>query len=131
MNMILELQKAVFTRLNTDATLSAMVTGVFDFVPQGTEYPYATIGTIAAKDWSTATTVGLEAKVEIEVFSRGRGRKETLDIIQCIRVLLHQASLTVTGHTLVDIFFTESEVAQQRDGLTYRGTITFKARVQE
>lgn len=131
MNMVLQLQKAVYTRLSGDSTLQGMLSGVFDFVPQEAEYPYATIGNVKAKDWSTISTAGIEAVLELEVFSRERGRKEALTILQRIRTLLHRANLSVTGHTLVDIAFVESEVEQQKDGLTFRGSITFKAHVQE
>lgn len=131
MSMILELQKAVFSRLNGDATLGARIEGVYDFVPQSAEFPYITIGNIAAKDWSTIFIPGIEATQVIEVYSRERGRKECHDIMERIRTLLHNASFTVTGHTLVDSYYTASQVIQQRDGFTFKGTITFKAHVRE
>ncbi len=128
---LIELQKAVYTRLHDDTTLMGMVNGVFDSVPQGTNFPYVAFGAVKTKDWSTIGTSGVQVMLEVQAWSRERGRAECANILQRVHDLIHRANLTVTGRTLVDIYFTESEIRQENDGLTFRGVITFRANLQE
>jgi len=82
-------QKAVYDVLSADATLMATVSGVFDFVPQNTDYPYVTIGNSRLTDYSTVTTTSFRQTLNIQVYSRSRGRKEVSDIMAQVHGLLH------------------------------------------
>lgn len=126
-----ELQKSLFTLLSADSTLSAMIAGVYDAVPAGAEYPYVTIGDIQARDWSSATTVGMQYQVVIRCYSRQGGRKEALNILDRIHALLHDANPSVTGYQCVLLRYVLSDVALNGDGLTYEGIMRFNALVQD
>ena len=121
------LQKAIYQTLSGDSTLLAMVNAVYDRPPQGSPYPYITIGESTVSDWSSKTTAGTEEIVKLHIWSRNGGRKETASIMERVYQLLHQASLTVTGQTLILIRFMSSDITLENDGFTYQGIIQFKA----
>lgn len=123
---LLEIQKAIYAKLTADTTLMAMISGVYDRVKENTAYPYVALAEMDAQDWSSQTTAGLESNVFVEVFSRGGGRKECLTICERIHTVLHDASLTMTGHRLVQIRFVRGTTQLLADGLTTRGEIEFK-----
>lgn len=123
--VLLPLQTAVFEQLDGDATLGALITGVFDHVPQGTAYPYVTIGDASSEDWSTATSVGAQTRFAIQVFGRSGGRKAMLTIMERIYALLHGESLSLSGHHCIHCRHESSRMEQQADGLTYVGEMQF------
>jgi len=129
---LVEFQKAVYDALNNDTTLSAIVSGVYDFVPQGTSYPYAVIKQNKVKDWSTISTIGYEVEMEIEVFSKERGNKTVLEISSRIHELLHDTTLALGGgHQLVDIRYNDGGVKRSKDGLVYINSNLFTAFIEK
>lgn len=126
-----ELQKSLFVLLDGDPTLSAIITGVYDAVPAGAEYPYVTIGDIQARDWSSATTVGMQYQVVIHCYSRQGGRKEALNILDRTHALLHDTNPSVAGFQCVLLRYVSSDIVLNGDGLTYEGMIQFNALVQD
>lgn len=126
-----ELQQAIYAALNGDATLGAMINGVFDHVPQDTEYPYVTIGEMRASDYSTKTTAGVQIDFSVNVYSRGKGSKSCLDIITRVNDLLHDVDLTLATCEHINTRFVSSDIIRRPDGLTYHGVINFRVVVQE
>lgn len=121
------LQKTIYQTLTGNGTLMALINGVFDRPPQGTPMPYITIGESHSQDWSSKTTSGVEHLLTIHVWSREGGRKEAALIMESIHTLLHQANLTVEGHSLVLIRYISSDITLENDGYTYHGNIRFRA----
>ena len=105
------LQQSVYQLLSGDSTLLSMVSAVYDRPPQGSAYPYVTIGESTISDWS----------------SRNGCRKEAALIMERVYNLLHQASMSVTGQTLVQIRFVSGDILLENDGYTYQGIIRFRA----
>lgn len=124
------LQKAIYQTLTDDITLMAMITGVFDYVPQDIVHPYITLGNAEIADWSSKTTNGTAQIVALYVFSRSAGRKQAADIMERIYTLLHQVGIAVSGQTLVMMRFINSEITQEADGLSYKGAMKFRALLQ-
>ena len=108
----------------------ALLTGVCDRPPQGTAFPYITLGESAGADWSSKTTTGMEHHVALHVWSREGGRKQAASVMDLVHTLLHDASLSVTGQTLVMIRFTGSSIVLENDGWTYHGEMHFRALLQ-
>ncbi|RME99163.1 MAG: DUF3168 domain-containing protein [Alphaproteobacteria bacterium] len=125
-----ELQQAVFAALNGDTALAARVTGVFDQVPSGTAFPYVAIGDSESEDWSSVTFTGQEHRFAIEVWSRDGGHMEVKEIMALVHDVLHDAPLVLTGHQLVNLRLLSAEDVLEMDGLTYHGTLTFRAVTQ-
>lgn len=121
------LQSAIYQALTTNTPLMALITGVYDRPPQGTLYPYVTLGQFSGSDWSTKTSTGMEYIVPLHVWSRQGGHKEAATIMESLHTILHQASLTVTGQTLVMIRFSSSDIVLENDGFTYQGVMKFNA----
>lgn len=125
----LPLQQAVYSRLSADATLMALVTGVYDFVPASAVHPYVTLGEMDGRDLSNAATPGMEFRFPVRVYMREAGRKQSATVMERIHALLHNAALTVTGQTLVGLRCESSDIMLLGDGATYRGTLRFRAQL--
>ena len=124
------LQKGIFQILNADSALLGMVSGVHDRPVQGTAFPYITFASWEGKDWSSATTTGVEFSVVLEVWSREGGHKQAGLIMERLHALLHDANPAVEGQTLVSLRFSGSIITLQDDGATYRGIVRLRALVQ-
>lgn len=126
MSIELAVQGAVIEALKADAALTAMVTGIYDNVPQGTEFPYVTIGEDSHAEWDTNTTLGSDASIVVHTWSRDRGRAETKRIQGAIYDVLHRANLTRAGFRFDSCDFVTSQSFLDSDGLTRHGVSTFR-----
>ncbi|WP_060877796.1 DUF3168 domain-containing protein [Streptomyces scabiei] len=91
------LQLAVVGRLRADAPLTALVSGVFDEVPEDQAHPYVTLGSITETVDDAHNQRGLEAQMELHIWSRYAGYKEAADILAALDAVLDRQPLTVTG----------------------------------
>ena len=122
------LQSKIFTTLNTDNTLTnTLGASVFDDVPEETAFPLVVLGEDTTVDFSTKDLVGSETTINIDIFSRYRGSKETKNIMDRIHTLLHDSSLTVSGVNLINLRFEFSDVIRDPDGITRHGIMRFRA----
>lgn len=124
------LQAALYSRLSGDAALMTLVTGVYDFVPADAAYPYVTLGEMSGEDASTATTAGMRFNFSLRVYSREAGRKKTAQIMERIHTLLHLVNISVSGQSLVMLRLESSDITLGNDGLTYVGSLRFRAIVE-
>lgn len=133
MDAQLELQKAVVTALKGDATLTAIVPAsrITDCPAESIALPYVDVGEAEGRDWGAKSFVGMDHYLTLHVWSKKRGKKECFDIISAIHDVLHEQQLSVTGHALVILRFSESRVFRDADGLTYHGTAEFRAITQD
>ncbi len=130
-NSLWEVQKAMYAALTGDVTLSALIHGVYSHTVQDTVFPYVKFGDISAHDWFAKNRNGIEAKIDIEVLSQGRGAKETFAIIAEIKRILNGSVLSLSGCTMISMLCNESQIGQLSDGLTWRGVATFNVLVEE
>lgn len=122
------LQQAIYSKLNGDSNLtSTLGCSVFDDVPQGSSFPYITLGEETVTDYSTATDTGGENMVNIHVWSRDHGSKQTKEIMDRVHTLLHDSSLTVTGFNSINNRFEFSDVMRDPDGITRHGIMRFRS----
>lgn len=131
----LAIQKAVYERLKSYPALATV--GIYDYVVQPGEpesetfdFPYVTIGDNIHDNWDTDTESGFDSTLSISVWSRHKGRKEALTIMDSIRAALHRYELSVPG--LNSIFLDCETVAISRnDDDTYHGDMDFRYLSQE
>lgn len=123
-------QAALHAVLNSDAPLMEQVSGVFDFVPPRTAFPYVTIGDMRATDVSTMTEAMSRLDVTLHIYSRAKGRKEASDIMGRVHAVLHDSSPDVDGFSWVDMRYSGSEIRLERDGVTYHAVMRFAVLVQ-
>jgi hypothetical protein len=125
------LQQIIYDNLSNDAPLLAVVTGVFDNVPQSTDYPYVVIGEDTLTNWDTDTELGTNCTCVIHTWSRYQGKLETKQIQGLIYESLHRANLTASGYNIVDVQFESSDSFLDVDGLTRHGISNFRVLIEE
>jgi len=123
-----EIQKRVFATLNGDATLGALITGVFDSLPQEQEYPFVKIGDGEITDLETQTTTGFNGEITIDVWDDETTRKTVNAILTRIRDLLHnQDSLwNIADYCMINFRENFRTVLEEPDTKTYHGIIRFE-----
>lgn len=126
-----EIQTGIYGGLSGDAGLGALIEGVFDHVPDKTDYPYVVIGDARARDWSSHSRNGLQVSVMIHIYSRQGGRKQALEIASRIYELLHANSLSLSGHSVAMVRHEASSIELMEDGRTYHATLEFLLLAQE
>lgn len=125
-NVIFETQKAVYTKLSADAALSAVVKGIYEYVPGNQDYPYITIDALTSRDNSTKDSLGYELDLSINVYSNMPGRKESLDIIEQISSILDDQALTVDGFATCMLVLIMADANRSADGRTMAGKLSYK-----
>lgn len=124
----LELQKAILAALKGDATLTAAIgQRVYDHAPADVPFPYLSFGRTSIYDWSTGTESGTEQLFTMHVWSKAKGKKETLELMERARAVLDAAALVLDGHKLVNLRQEFSEVRYDDDLSVYHGLLRFRA----
>lgn len=123
------LQEAIFATLANDSALNEALGGakIFDRAPEDAAFPYIAFANLTTRDGATASESGYECRVSLNVWSRYEGKQEVFAILHLVRRLLHDRQLPVSAHVLVNLREEFADVAQDRDRLTYRGLIRFRA----
>lgn len=124
------LQTLLYDTLTNDSSLSAVVTGVFDTVPDEQPTPFITIGDISSLDYSTHGIPGQEHTVTIHVWDEGESRLVSKQIAGIVIGALHDKDLTFTGspvhHRLLNIRWEFTDVFKDPDGRTWHGVVRFR-----
>lgn len=97
------LQQAVYAKLTGHAPLMALVTGVYDEVPEAVAHPYVSLGSITENVSDAHNQRGLDAAVVLHVWSKYRGFKEAAVILDALDTALDRQPLTVAGFRDVSI----------------------------
>jgi hypothetical protein len=131
----LALQKGVRAALVADATITGLVgSRVYDEPPQNVTFPYMRFGDIDPSAFDTDNTEGALVGVSIEAHSRAAsGRVEVVQMAEAVREALHrqEASVTVAGHTLVELIFQTFSVTRDNEGRGYTAVIALQAMLEE
>lgn len=129
MNAAAELQKAVFDALRLDTSVTNQLGGgkIFDHAPANVPFPYITLGQTTVYDWSTSTEIGAEHLFTLHVWSKAKGKAETLSIMDAAKSRLHDTSLALDGHRLVNIRHELAEARFDDDLSVYHGSLRFRA----
>ena len=121
-----ELQAAVMATLTGNAPHMALVTGVFDAIPQNTAYPYEAIGALQ-ENWADAFTDGLRrGMLQLDTWSQFHGREEAQDIQASQIALLNRQPLTLATLHLVYLRLDYADVLEDPDGLTWHGVTRYQ-----
>lgn len=94
---MLPIQAAVYARLTADTQLTALITGVYDYVPEDVAFPYVTIGEAIETPDNALAEFGCQTVVTLHVWTRARGHAKGLRIAARITELLDHQPLTITG----------------------------------
>jgi hypothetical protein len=109
------LQRAVFQKLTGTPALMALVTGVFDEVPDNQAFPYVSIGSTIETPDDTHDAQGLEASITLHVWSKYPGIREAADIFAALDAALDRQPLTVPGFKDVSVVHAQHESIRDPD----------------
>lgn len=127
----LALQKGLRAALVANSGVTALVsTRVYDEPPQNVIFPYLRFGDITPNAFDTDTKVGASVDITLEASSRSAsGRVEAVKMVEAVNAALHrqEASVTVTGFTLVELIFQTHSVTRDPDGRGYTAVIALRA----
>lgn len=84
------LQAALYARLTAQLAVP-----VYDFVPQGSAFPYVVLGEDTAIPWDTKTADGQEFTCTLHVWAKGAGRKDLKTAMQAVYLALHEREVDV------------------------------------
>lgn len=124
----IEVQTALFAALRADADLTAIVGDrVFDHAPANVAFPCISFGRAAASDWSTATEDGVELLLTLHVWSKAKGKREALEIMDAVRAVLHDAAPALDEHRLVNLRLVSAEARYDEDQAVQHGLMRLRA----
>lgn len=120
---ILALRQAIQAHLSGYAALTGLIGAgrVFDEAPRAARGLYVVHGEAEARDWSTGSDSGCEHDVSLIVWTTESGSaRQALEAAQLIAQALDQASLTLSGHRLVNLRWQSSRLSRDpRSGLPF------------
>lgn len=114
-DVLAPIQQALYDVLTGDATLMDDVEGVFDHVPDGTQFPYVTLGAATAIPRGAHDRYGRRVTETLHVWSAYHGWAEAQTIVGHLLRLLDHQTLTVTGHTFVSLRHEQTVSMQDPD----------------
>jgi len=122
----------VLGTLKASAPLVALVSGVYDHVPQEEVFPYVKIGELVETEQNTDDAEQNAAvSLTIHCYSRHQGRKEVHAIQLEINRALHRAPLAQAGFKFLTIDHVQSQSFTDADGLTRHGVSEFNILITE
>jgi hypothetical protein len=124
------LQEALYSALNV-SSLTNLVTGVYDSVPEDATLPVVIIGSQSTNDGGTKNLDGREYIFNVDIYSNYRGMKETKNIEKEVYSLLHEQSISVSGASFVNCRCEFTTDIAEDDGVTRHGVMRFRAFVMD
>lgn len=109
------LQEALFTRARAAPPLTALVSGIWDEAPEGSAYPYVTLGSLTALAEDSHSQRGLAVAVVWHIWSNYRGTKEAALILAALDDVFDRQPLAVTGWTDVSIAHEQHQTVRDPD----------------
>jgi hypothetical protein len=91
-------QQALRAVLVADLTLTTLITGVFDYVPEDAAYPYIVIGDATEIPDNSHDRYGWQTVATLHVWTQAEGHKQGLTIGRRITALLDHQPLTIPGY---------------------------------
>lgn len=121
-----EIQAAVIAKLTGNAPHMALVTGVYDAVPQNTAFPYESIGALQ-ENWADGFTDGFRrGMLQLDCWSRNAPGRKQCQMIQASQIaLLNRVSLTLATLHCVYIRLDYADVLEDVDGITWHGVTRY------
>lgn len=128
-----DLQQALFQRLKSDASLSALLggAGLIERATDNVAFPYVTCGRTSAFDLDTGADNDADQLVTLHVWSKTYGEAETRNIMDRIEARLAGSALAVgpRGQTRLSLEFAEARFDE--DLAVHHGLLRFRAITQE
>lgn len=128
-----DLMQALFLRLKTDASLSALLggAGLLEQANEKAAFPHVTCGRTSAFDLDTGADNDGDQLITLHVWSKAQGETETRLIMDSIKARLDGAALSIgpRGQTRLSLEFAEARYDE--DLAVHHGLLRFRALTQE
>ncbi len=125
------LQKAVFQTLFDSPLLQQSVGDrIYDTPPLNASFPYIGFGSFSTRNQTLDNNQAYECRFSLNLLSQAGGRKQIYEIMQSVRFILEGQNLVLPDFALVNLSEDLSDVALERDRLTQRGTMRFRAFIE-
>ena len=123
------LQKAIFARLAGDAVLTALIgsDGVHDHLQARSHRPCVFIAGIDSRDASTASELGEEHLVTLDVLTGEGGGRIAQEIAARMRTLLDDVPLVLAGFVLVSILHQRTKTGRDAKAKGHVAEMVFRA----
>ncbi|MFM9629515.1 DUF3168 domain-containing protein [Streptomyces galilaeus] len=122
-------QTAVYQKLTGSTALMALVSGVFDEVPEPAPYPYVSFGSILEYPDDAHDRQGLDVLVTLHVWSKALGNAQAADIFAALDDALDRVPLSVAGFTDVSIKHTQHQSIKDPDPDVRHINATYRVRL--
>ncbi len=123
---LMEVSRALFTKLSGDGVLMAMVSGIYDVVPQKTALPYVVIGDGQSRVLEAHDLNLTEMLLQFDVWTEANGRKTALMIMNRLFALLHLGTLAIPGFSTVLLRCEQADTAIEERATRVHGTLTVR-----
>lgn len=122
------LLQAIFARLGSDVALTALIPGgiVDRLLPRGL-LPLVVIADLESRDYSTATEKSEEHFLTLEIWSDANGRKRAAEIAARVKILLDDATIPLSGVSLVALQFLSSRSRREPKTRNFLAEMRFRA----
>tara|TARA_R100001086_G_scaffold112214_1_gene57241 strand:+ start:439 stop:858 length:420 start_codon:yes stop_codon:yes gene_type:complete len=124
-------QVAIIAALKADSAVTALVgQRIYDEPPSSVVFPYIMLSDISPVAWDTDHQEGAIVQIGLHAHSRAtQGRVEAVRIAEAAQAALHrqEASLSVSGHNLVEFIFQTYVTSRDTEGRGYTSRMAFQA----
>lgn len=123
--------QAVYDTLTGDGALMAAITGIYSYAPQETAAPYITAEIKEVKPYQASGLNAFEIEYELCCFSSESGFSELYDITEKTYNALQDSAASLSGYTVINTRFIESEYERLKDGIGTKATLSYRSVIQE
>ena len=106
---------AIYNRLTADPALNDDITGVYDHVPEGTAFPYITIGDVTVTPAGAHDRFGARSTVTLHAWSTFLGRQEITTLVGHLMRLFDHQPLSIDGHATVVVAHEQTVTLRETD----------------
>jgi hypothetical protein len=123
------LSAAIFTTLTTNSELAALIgaNGFHDRLLNKAAMPYVLLREISSTEWGSDNDGGLEHQIVIEAWSSKAGHAQAQAMAGLIHGTLDNKSLTLAGHTLVNLAHTRTRTRREAKTDAHVAEMAFRA----
>lgn len=124
-----EVIKTVIATLKADPAVAAIVGDkVYSHIPQGEAEPFLEIANqTTSVPFDTKDSTGDSITLSVDGWSVKETVKEATDLMAAVRrVLNRDNTLSVVGHSLIDIYWEFGQFVKEADGVTWHGHARYR-----
>ncbi|MEU9972349.1 DUF3168 domain-containing protein [Streptomyces sp. NPDC051014] len=126
-------QRAFYARMTASPELMALVTGVYDDVPEDATYPYIVLGEATETPDNAHARIGRATSSMLHIWSQYDGYAEALQILSVLAALFDHQPLDVPGlhHVSTNYEFSQTLTDPEPPGNIRHIPVRFRTRTEQ